>query len=156
MKGNSKPISGDWLCPLGAQNKDLGATSQTLPTEVKLSLRRRLATILPHPPPPKKKKIITILAKFSDTKKSQIENFKPQYILWRSPLLEIQSIPWECQLRAPWLYLLAIHMQPINKATSVFQGWNFNHCSYCCLHILPSILCKHCWQVYPIVHFVLC
>ena len=35
MKGNSKLISGNSLSPLGAQNKDVGAGSQTLLTEVK-------------------------------------------------------------------------------------------------------------------------
>ena len=35
MKGNSKAISGNSLSPLGAQNKDVGAGSQTLLTEVK-------------------------------------------------------------------------------------------------------------------------
>ena len=39
LKGNSKRISGNSLSPLGAQNKDLGATSQT---GVKLRLLRRL------------------------------------------------------------------------------------------------------------------
>ena len=42
MKGNSKRIFGDSLSPLEAQNKYLGAASQTLLTEVKLRLRRRL------------------------------------------------------------------------------------------------------------------
>ena len=32
MKGNSKLISGNSLSPLGAQNKDFGAVSQTFPT----------------------------------------------------------------------------------------------------------------------------
>ena len=42
MKGNSKRIFGDSLSQLEAQNKYLGAASQTLLTEVKLRLRRRL------------------------------------------------------------------------------------------------------------------
>ena len=42
LKGNSKRISGNSLSPLGAQNKDLGATSQTLLNGVKLRLLRRL------------------------------------------------------------------------------------------------------------------
>ena len=42
MKENSKRIFGDSLSPLEAQNKYLGAASQTLLTEVKLRLRRRL------------------------------------------------------------------------------------------------------------------
>ena len=42
MKGNSKHSSGNSLSPLWAQIKDLGAASQTVPTEVKLRLRRRL------------------------------------------------------------------------------------------------------------------
>ena len=37
MKRNEKRISSNSLSPLGAQNKDLGAACQTLPTEVKLS-----------------------------------------------------------------------------------------------------------------------
>ena len=36
LKGNSKRISGNSLSPLGAQNSDIGAASQTLVTEVKL------------------------------------------------------------------------------------------------------------------------
>ena len=43
MKGNSKRTSGNSLSQLGAQNKDIGAASQTLLTEVKLHLRRRLS-----------------------------------------------------------------------------------------------------------------
>ena len=46
MKGNSKRIFGDSLSPLEAQNKYLGAASQTLLTEVKLRLRRRLHVTL--------------------------------------------------------------------------------------------------------------
>ena len=42
MKGNLKHTSGNLLSPLGAQNKDLKAPLQTIPAEVKLSLRRRL------------------------------------------------------------------------------------------------------------------
>ena len=42
LKGNSKRISGNSLSLLGAQNKDLGATSQTLLNGVKLRLLRRL------------------------------------------------------------------------------------------------------------------
>ena len=42
MKGNSKRPSGNSLCILGAQNKHLGAASQTLLTKVKLRLQRRL------------------------------------------------------------------------------------------------------------------
>ena len=37
-KGNSKRTSGNSLSPLGSQNKDLDAASQTLVTELKLSL----------------------------------------------------------------------------------------------------------------------
>ena len=43
MERNSKPTSGNSLSPLGAQNKDIDAASQTLLTEVKLrGLRLRL------------------------------------------------------------------------------------------------------------------
>ena len=42
MKGNSKQTSSSALNPLGAQNNDLGAASQTLLTKVTLLLRRRL------------------------------------------------------------------------------------------------------------------
>ena len=43
MKRNWKRTSGNLLSPLGAQDKDIiGAASQTLLTEVKLRLRRRL------------------------------------------------------------------------------------------------------------------
>ena len=45
MKGNSKCISGNSLNPLEAQNKELGAASQTLLTEAELSLRRRLPLV---------------------------------------------------------------------------------------------------------------
>ena len=38
MKENSKRTSGNSLSPLGSQNKDIGASSQTLLTEVKLRL----------------------------------------------------------------------------------------------------------------------
>ena len=44
MKRNSKRTSGNWLSPLGAQNINHGAASQTLLTEVKFRLRRRLDT----------------------------------------------------------------------------------------------------------------
>ena len=43
MKGNSKRTSINLLSPLGAQNIDLSATSQTILTKVKLCLRRRLS-----------------------------------------------------------------------------------------------------------------
>ena len=46
MKGNSKRTFGNSFTPLGAQNKDIGAASQTLLTEVKLRLRRRLHVTL--------------------------------------------------------------------------------------------------------------
>ena len=42
LKRNSKRTSGNSLNPLRAQNKDIGAVSQTLLTEVKLRLRRRI------------------------------------------------------------------------------------------------------------------
>ena len=42
MMGNSKRFSGNSWSPLGAQNKDIGSSSQTLLTEVKLPLWRRL------------------------------------------------------------------------------------------------------------------
>ena len=42
LKGNSKRISGNSLSPLGTQNSDIAAAWQTLVTEVKLRLRRRL------------------------------------------------------------------------------------------------------------------
>ena len=42
LKENTKYISGNSLSLLGAQNRDNGAASQTLLTEVKLRLRRRL------------------------------------------------------------------------------------------------------------------
>ena len=41
-KGNLKPTSGNSLSPLGGQNKDIGAASQTLLTEIMLRLCRRL------------------------------------------------------------------------------------------------------------------
>ena len=47
MKGNSECSSSNSLSPLGDQNKDLGAASQTLLTEVKLHLRRRLTEKVP-------------------------------------------------------------------------------------------------------------
>ena len=46
VKGNSKRTSGNSFTPLGAQNKDIGAASQTLLTEVKLRLPRRLHFML--------------------------------------------------------------------------------------------------------------
>ena len=48
MKRNSKRTSGNWLSPLGAQNINHGAASQTLLTEVKFRLRRRLDTECNH------------------------------------------------------------------------------------------------------------
>ena len=42
MKGDSQRISGNSMSPLGAQIKDTGAAWQTLLTEVKLRLSRRL------------------------------------------------------------------------------------------------------------------
>ena len=42
LKENTKCISGNSLSLLGTQNRDNGAASQTLLTEVKLRLRRRL------------------------------------------------------------------------------------------------------------------
>ena len=44
MKGNSKRSSCNSLSPLGVQNKDLVAASQTLITKVKSRLRRKLCT----------------------------------------------------------------------------------------------------------------
>ena len=46
LKENTKCISGNSLSLLGAQNRDNGAASQTLLTEVKLRLRRRLHVTL--------------------------------------------------------------------------------------------------------------
>ena len=46
LKGNSKRTSGNSLSQLGDENKDLGATSQTLLTEVKLRLRRAQANLV--------------------------------------------------------------------------------------------------------------
>ena len=46
MKGNSKRTSINLLSPLGAQNIDLSATSQTLLTKVKLCLGCRLSFFL--------------------------------------------------------------------------------------------------------------
>ena len=46
MKRNSKRISGNSFTPLGAQNKDIGAAWQTLLTEMKLRLRRKLHFML--------------------------------------------------------------------------------------------------------------
>jgi len=45
VKGNSKCSSSNLFSPLGAQNKDIGAALQTLLTEVKLRLRRRLFVV---------------------------------------------------------------------------------------------------------------
>ena len=42
LKENTYSISGNSLSLLGAQNRDFGVASQTLLTEVKLRLRRRL------------------------------------------------------------------------------------------------------------------
>ena len=42
MKGNLKRTTGNSLSPLVTQNKDVGAASQTLLTEVKLRLGGRL------------------------------------------------------------------------------------------------------------------
>ena len=42
LKGNSERISGHSLSPLGAENKDIGAASQTSLTGVSLLLQRRL------------------------------------------------------------------------------------------------------------------
>ena len=47
MKRNSKRTSSNSFSPLGSQNEDLGAASQTLLTEVKLRLWRRLLSTLP-------------------------------------------------------------------------------------------------------------
>ena len=41
LKENSKRVSGNSSSPLGAQNKDYGASSETLLTKVELRLRRR-------------------------------------------------------------------------------------------------------------------
>ena len=48
LKGNSQRISGNLLSLLEAQNKDIGATSQTLLAGVKLRLQRRLVKNLPR------------------------------------------------------------------------------------------------------------
>ena len=40
VKGNSKCSSGNSLSPLGAQNKDISATSQMLLTKIKLRLQQ--------------------------------------------------------------------------------------------------------------------
>ena len=45
-QSNTKRPSGNLLSPLTAQNKDLGAASQTLPTKVKLRLRGRLVNTI--------------------------------------------------------------------------------------------------------------
>ena len=42
LKENSKRISGNLMNLLGTQNNDIGAAAQTLPTRVRLSMRRRL------------------------------------------------------------------------------------------------------------------
>ena len=52
LKGNSKRVSSNSLSPLGAQNNDIGAASQTLVTEVKLHLRCRLIIAWPTLWPP--------------------------------------------------------------------------------------------------------
>ena len=44
VKENSKRISGNSFSPLGAQNKDIGAASRTLLTEVKLHTSTTQAT----------------------------------------------------------------------------------------------------------------
>ena len=46
LKGNSKHTSGNSLSLLGSQKTDLGATSQTLLTEVKLRLPRAQGNLL--------------------------------------------------------------------------------------------------------------
>ena len=46
LKGNTRRPSGNSLSLLAAHNKDLGAASQKLPTEVKLRLRRRLVNTI--------------------------------------------------------------------------------------------------------------
>ena len=45
IKGNSKRTPGDSFSPFGAENKDLGAASQTLLTKFRLRLQRRLLFI---------------------------------------------------------------------------------------------------------------
>ena len=45
IKGNSKRTPGDSFSPFGAENKDLGAASQTLLTKVRLRLQCRLLFI---------------------------------------------------------------------------------------------------------------
>ena len=45
IKGNSKHTPGDSFSQFGAENKDLGAALQTLLTEVRLCLQRRLLFI---------------------------------------------------------------------------------------------------------------
>ena len=51
MKGNSKCTSSNSLSPAGVQNKDIGAALQTLLTEFKLRLRRRLDPVSSLPKP---------------------------------------------------------------------------------------------------------
>ena len=46
LKGNSKRTSGNSLSLLGSQKTDLGATSQTLLTEIKLRMPRAQANLL--------------------------------------------------------------------------------------------------------------
>ena len=46
VKGNSKRSSGNSLSPLGAQNKDISATSQMLLTKVKLWLQQGACALL--------------------------------------------------------------------------------------------------------------
>ena len=45
MNGNSKHTSGNSLSQLGAEDKDIGATSQTLPGKVYLCLQGRLVLV---------------------------------------------------------------------------------------------------------------
>ena len=45
VKGNSKHSSGNSLSPLGAQNKDISATSQMLLTKVKLPLQQGVCAL---------------------------------------------------------------------------------------------------------------
>ena len=47
LKENSKRIAGNSLCPFGVQIKNLGAASQTLLAERRLSLRRKFLEPLP-------------------------------------------------------------------------------------------------------------
>ena len=45
IKGNSKRSSGNSLSPLGAQNKDISAASQTFLTGVRWRLQRRFVSV---------------------------------------------------------------------------------------------------------------